>query len=128
MYRLAIFTLFLNAVNIISGFLYILILQIQNELPHKSPHIMLSQSRLEAIVSCTTTLKAMHLGLRTKTHEDLRDPSRLHRQYPPLSILYIVYSRGNAVRKREIQETGQVNEASDLANAFSDLTDRQNRM
>jgi hypothetical protein len=55
----------------------------------------------------------------------LRDPSRLHLQYRPLPILYIVYSQGNAVRKREIQETGQVDEASDLANAFSDLTDRQ---
>ncbi|KAJ6107998.1 hypothetical protein N7523_009321 [Penicillium sp. IBT 18751x] len=44
------------------------------------------------------------------------------------SGLYVVYSRDNAARKREMEETGQLDEASDLANAFSDLTDRQNRM
>ncbi|KAJ5683269.1 hypothetical protein N7462_006434 [Penicillium macrosclerotiorum] len=41
--------------------------------------------------------------------------------------LYVVYSRENTARKREIEENGQMDEASDLANAFSDLTDRQNR-
>lgn len=44
------------------------------------------------------------------------------------SILYIVYSRENASRKREIEANGQMDEVSDLTNAFSDLTDRQNRM
>jgi hypothetical protein len=43
------------------------------------------------------------------------------------SILYVVYSRENAARRREIEESGEFDEVSDLANAFSDLTDRQNR-
>jgi hypothetical protein len=44
------------------------------------------------------------------------------------SILYIVYNRDNAARIRENESAGNMDEASDLANAFSDLTDRQNRM
>ncbi|CEJ60725.1 hypothetical protein PMG11_09288 [Penicillium brasilianum] len=43
------------------------------------------------------------------------------------SILYVVYSRENAARRREMEESGEMDEVSDLANAFSDLTDRQNR-
>ncbi|KAJ6000335.1 hypothetical protein N7481_000744 [Penicillium waksmanii] len=44
------------------------------------------------------------------------------------SILYIVYTRDNAARVRENEAAGHMDDASDLANAFSDLTDRQNRM
>lgn len=43
------------------------------------------------------------------------------------SVLYVVYSRENAARRREMEESGEMDEVSDLANAFSDLTDRQNR-
>ncbi|KAF3389439.1 hypothetical protein F1880_003412 [Penicillium rolfsii] len=43
------------------------------------------------------------------------------------SVLYVVYSRENAARRREMEEQGEIDEVSDLANAFSDLTDRQNR-
>ncbi|KAJ5368641.1 uncharacterized protein N7496_008401 [Penicillium cataractarum] len=43
------------------------------------------------------------------------------------SVLYVVYSRENAARRREIEESGDMDDVSDLANAFSDLTDRQNR-
>jgi uncharacterized membrane protein len=43
------------------------------------------------------------------------------------SILYFVYRRENAARRREAEESGQLDESSDLANAFSDMTDRENR-
>ena len=35
------------------------------------------------------------------------------------SILYVVYSRENVARRREIEESGEFDEVSDLANAFS---------
>lgn len=44
------------------------------------------------------------------------------------AILYFVYRSENKSRDREADEYGEVDEASDMANAFSDLTDKQNRM
>ncbi|KAJ5992657.1 hypothetical protein N7451_008381 [Penicillium sp. IBT 35674x] len=40
------------------------------------------------------------------------------------SILYIMYNREN--KKRELEDVGETTEEMELANAFADLTDRQN--
>lgn len=40
------------------------------------------------------------------------------------SVLYILYTREN--RKREQEDVGEMNEEMELANAFADMTDRQN--
>ena len=44
------------------------------------------------------------------------------------SILYIMWRRENAARDRENEPHEHVDRMSDLVNAFSDLTDRQNHM
>ncbi|KAJ5672692.1 hypothetical protein N7507_001819 [Penicillium longicatenatum] len=40
------------------------------------------------------------------------------------SVLYLIYTREN--KKRESQDEGEMTEEMELANAFADLTDRQN--